>query len=892
MLRNSFLMSRTLLAPALLALFLIVVAFHCHAGDRRETSLRAAYSEFPALQDSGTAVNTWTSTSSLATGVWSPGAVAYGGYLYAAGGNAGAPNQTLPTNVAQYAPIQTDGSLGKWMASSPLNQVRAHLALAAYNGYIYAVGGQKPQSYELRSVEVAAINPSDRSLVSWSYTSPMVKHRTSLGVAVWNGHIYAVGGSGDGGYHASVEYAAIHSDGSLGTWHTTSSMSVGRAGLGVVAYNGYLYAIAGSCGWACSNASVEFAKINSDGSLGKWHSATALPKAPPVFSSFSAVAHDGYLYTFGNTSGVQRTRIKSDGSLGSWKPVEVTGSYLSNRAIADSKGYYYSVGGTPDRGITASANVEYVTFQFAPTIASFTPASQRYNGSITIAGENFSKTAADNLVVFSGDVAAPASTATADYLAVTVPVGATDGPIRVISDRRASKLSATSLNIIHLPVVSSFTPTTQAVGKSISITGVDFTSGNNTVFFTGGATATAASLISTTLNVKIPAGAQDGPIVVQNWYGTSAPSSVTFKVAKAPTITSFTPASVQVGGTLTILGTNFSADMPRNLIAFTGGVQRGPSMVSAGSLTVKVPPGARTGRIAVISNTLNSNPSSAVLTVTDPSAACGGYDVGPGCKYVDIQAAVDSVSTKNETFRIAPGTYPPVRIVNKSAFISLLGARDRDGNPLTVIDASGPLDINGVQLQEYQKRPLSIRQSRFIELNDIVLQGGAPAEFSPQGYFDGDGGGFDILGSLVHFNNCVIQGNYAVRGKAGFAAAGSIISMRNCRIQNNKGETSGNWATLNIGLVVNSSDDTLQLTNVTFNDTHSSKDIWDFGNWGTICLDNVTTTAAIEVLRAYAERSNIVSCPYSNVYNCGGNTGGCFGGTSVRACRGPIPCFH
>jgi len=620
--------SRTSLAPTLFALLLAAVALHSRAGDEREASRRDAYSEFPASQDSGTAVNAWTSTSSLATGTWSPGAAAYGGYLYTAGGYAGPPYETVQTNVAQYAPIQPDGSLGQWTATSSLNKARGFLALATQNGFVYAAGGRDINGNAVQTVEVAAINSSDGSLASWNYTSSMVHRRFSMGVAIWNGHIYAVGGvNGDGGYHASAEYASIGSDGSLGTWTLTSSMTTVRQGPGVVAYNGYLYAIAGWCGWDCPLASVEFAKIKSDGSLDTWQSTTALPAPIPIMYSFSAVARDGYIYTFGDTSGVQRARIKSDGSLGSWNTVGVSGSYPSWRAIAESKGYYYSVGGTYDGGTTAAATAEYVTFRL-PVIASFTPTSQRYNQSITITGDNFSDTPGNNLVVFSGDVVAPASTATADSLTVTVPVGAIDGPIRVISKGQASNLSAASLTILA-PVATSFSPTLQTIGGGIQIAGANFSANaaNNVVVFSGGVQATASVATPTTLTVTVPPGAATGPISVTT-NGLAGPKTAgTLSILS--TISSFSPTTQIAGEEIEISGTGFSPVAGQNTVLFNGGT---PVVLATGrptALTVRIPVIAASGPIAVITNGVTGAQSVNPLTVLPTVIYSDGFPSAP-----------------------------------------------------------------------------------------------------------------------------------------------------------------------------------------------------------------------------------------------------------------------
>ena len=58
------------------------------------------------------------------------------------------------------------------------------------------------------------------------------------------------------------------STGELGPWSYTTAMNTERhMGNGVVAYNGYIYATGGTF-W--SDGSVEYAQLNTDGTIGTW----------------------------------------------------------------------------------------------------------------------------------------------------------------------------------------------------------------------------------------------------------------------------------------------------------------------------------------------------------------------------------------------------------------------------------------------------------------------------------------------------------------------------------------------------------------------------------------------------------------------------------------------
>ncbi|MBC7387837.1 MAG: VCBS repeat-containing protein [Opitutaceae bacterium] len=76
---------------------------------------------------------------------------------------------------------------------------------------------------------------------------------------------------------------------------------------------------------------------------------------------------------------------------------------------------------------------------FPPIITSFTPASGTIGSSVTITGSGYSTTPANNIVTFQG-IKATVTAATATSLTVTVPAGASFGPISL----KVNNLTATS----------------------------------------------------------------------------------------------------------------------------------------------------------------------------------------------------------------------------------------------------------------------------------------------------------------------------------------------------------------------------------------------------------------------------------------------------------------
>ena len=127
----------------------------------------------------------------------------------------------------------------------------------------------------------------------------------------------------------------------------------------------------------------------------------------------------------------------------------------------------------------------------------------------------------------------------------------------------------------------------------MTIHGTNFT-GVNSVKFNG--TAAAFTFVtSVKVTAVVPTGATTGRITLSTPAGT-ATSATNFTITgAAPTITSFNPASGNVGTTVTIHGTNFTGV---NSVKFNG-TAAAFTFVTSVKVTAVVPTGATTGRITL-----------------------------------------------------------------------------------------------------------------------------------------------------------------------------------------------------------------------------------------------------------------------------------------------------
>lgn len=154
-------------------------------------------------------------------------------------------------------------------------------------------------------------------------------------------------------------------------------------------------------------------------------------------------------------------------------------------------------------------------------VTDFTPTIGTVGTPVIIAGENFSTTAADNVVMFNGSIAG-ITEATETSLMVIVPAGATTGKITVtVKDKTATSASDFT---VPAPTVTSFTPGLGGTGLTVTITGTNFSTvaSENMVKFNGTA-ATVTEATASQLKVTVPAGASTGKIAVK--VGTATATS-------------------------------------------------------------------------------------------------------------------------------------------------------------------------------------------------------------------------------------------------------------------------------------------------------------------------------------------------------------------------------
>ncbi|MFH8692789.1 RHS repeat-associated core domain-containing protein [Streptomyces anulatus] len=186
--------------------------------------------------------------------------------------------------------------------------------------------------------------------------------------------------------------------------------------------------------------------------------------------------------------------------------------------------------------------------------------------------------------------------AAARLVGVTAPGGQT---ARYRYDAAGNRLGVDRFASSVLSVLS-LVPVRAASGASVTLSGTGFstTAASNKVTF-GTKTASVTSASATRLVVTVPSGAVKGPVSVA--VGTaSAASAETFTPALGnPSVTSYAPTSGPPGTVVVLSGSGFASVKTDNVVRFAGGRIAEVVERTDTALTVKVPPGAKAGRITV-----------------------------------------------------------------------------------------------------------------------------------------------------------------------------------------------------------------------------------------------------------------------------------------------------
>ena len=117
----------------------------------------------------GATLGSWASQPALPQAVGELGAATANGYIYAVGGSSGHTGAFANVYAAK---VGTGGALGAWQSLTPLPQARKDLSVVVANGYLWAIGGYNSSSVATGTVYRAPIN-ADGTIGSWLAMTPL-----------------------------------------------------------------------------------------------------------------------------------------------------------------------------------------------------------------------------------------------------------------------------------------------------------------------------------------------------------------------------------------------------------------------------------------------------------------------------------------------------------------------------------------------------------------------------------------------------------------------------------------------------------------------------------------------------------------------------------------------
>lgn len=203
-------------------------------------------------------------------------------------------------------------------------------------------GSGKPWQYQY---DFNTIQDSD--LLGWTAGTSLPSVLTHSSHIVTKNRVYLLGGWNGTASVATVYTAPINSDGTLGTWTSSTSLPVAVHGSQAIVVNNRVHLISGITG-SSPLSTVYTASINVDGTLGAWSVGTSLPGN---VGWTKAIVTKNRVYTFGGWNGsspistIYTTTINDDGTLGSWSVHGTIPNAVYFHIVCVIKNYVYLLGG-------------------------------------------------------------------------------------------------------------------------------------------------------------------------------------------------------------------------------------------------------------------------------------------------------------------------------------------------------------------------------------------------------------------------------------------------------------------------------------------------------------------------------------------------------------------
>jgi hypothetical protein len=402
--------------------------------------------------------------------------------------------------------------------------------------------------------------------------------------------------------------------------------------------------------------------------------------------SYALIDH-GFVYFFGSSDNLNYVNAQNKISLGKQLATDTFSATLP----LSSGSYYYSgykwyvwAYITNEKGTVYGKAVSFDPLVLS--LQSISPTTAKTGDTITIYGSHFDPAPQNNTVQFYNSSYITARVVTASKTALKVIVPDFSGSSYYYYDNYYDIVVTVggqtySLNNVFSPAfsVTSFSPNVGTFGTTIYIYGSNFSQISGILF--GNTLVTSYSTYTNYISVSVPYNLTSKKFklyIVKGGTSTEVPGGEF--VMNQLTATSFSPATVYPGSSITITGNNFNSSYSYNKVFFgTVGVTPSYSSYSSTSLTVYLPTGLIAGNYTLsVSNGLDTVAVPGTLkvvvpTITGISPSSGywgtdltisGHNLNTSYSYVYLNGSTyyaysyDSASFKIKVPNyITPGTY-------------------------------------------------------------------------------------------------------------------------------------------------------------------------------------------------------------------------------------------
>lgn len=229
-------------------------------------------------------------------------------------------------------------AIDRWQEHAALPTARGALALAAFEGNIYAIGGETVDAV------IGTVERYNPQTDSWTTLSPKPLAVADINAAVLGGKIYVPGGRVNSG---EITNTLQSYDPLKNTWETYSPLPSAISAYAMITFEGRIYLFGGWDGQSYVNSVYVY-----DPNLDTWEVKTPMPTARGLCG---AAVSSGQIYILGGTNGntsLTTTEMyipsRDDGFNNPWQtgPALPNGRYAMGTASASDM--IYIIGGKSD----------------------------------------------------------------------------------------------------------------------------------------------------------------------------------------------------------------------------------------------------------------------------------------------------------------------------------------------------------------------------------------------------------------------------------------------------------------------------------------------------------------------------------------------------------------